>query len=362
MIASKKGAIMKKIFTLAAISSGLLFANSINYALTHGKTKAKLSFYFENYNFKNKKDSGYGMYSLLLKYSTKKFDSFKINVGLQANEEIYEKYPNDFNDPTKAVLNVLNLTYKNSNFSFVVGRKKEKYQWIHGYQQEAKAIFYPIKGCSFTILHTFKHSRDNIKDPIKPFKDINGKHGLNMVQIDEKTSGFDAKAFFYDAPSLANWFGMKINSKYFDATYSQSDEKTDKPDGKYLDLEGKYSINPLSVKIGYLQTGKDGGLGSMTIARDVYNSLNPLEEGFEVFEKDAKTLYGSVKYAFNEKLNFVFKYGHIKFENQKAREEDLYLNYKPAKNLKVSLCADSYRSDVSLYDENALKGQIIYSF
>lgn len=356
---------MNKYLSIALISS-FLFANPIDTALKQGTYKGDFAIHYERYNFKNAQDSGYGMYSVGLNFKSKKENNIQLNLGFRANDRFYELYNGDYDNTTKAILSTANLTFFGNNFNIVLGRKKEVLQWIHGYQEEIKLNMKPTSNTNLEVLHTYRHARVNNHAPLKQFKQINGNDGLNVITLEAKSGNIKGQVYFYNAPNLANWYGttinMQQNSCSLKAIYSKSNELTNKPNGSYFNIEGSYSADPASLTLGYIQTDKNGGLGSMTVARNVYDNMNPLEEGNHIFEKDAKTVYASSTLNANDKLSFTINLGHIKFQDKKANEIDFYTDYAFNDNFSAELCLDKYSSDISTDDSTAIKTQINYKF
>lgn len=356
---------MNKFLSLALISS-FLFANTINSALKEGSYKGDINIHFERYDFKNAKDSGYGMYSVGLAFQSKKYNGIELNLGFRANDRFYELYSGDYDNTTKAILSTANLTFFGKNFNIVLGRKKEMLQWIHGYQEEIKLNFHPSTAYNIELLHTYRHARANNHEELKSFRRINGNDGLNVFTLETKFKNVKTQVYFYNAPTLADWYGTTVSLNKKDcrlkAVYTKTHELTDKPDGSYFNIESSYMIQRAAFSIGYIQTDKNGGMGSMTMVRNVYDNMNPLEEGYHVFGKDAKTVYASSTLNANDRLSFTLNLGHIKFEGKKADEIDFYTDYAFNKNFGAEICIDKYNSDISTDDAEAFKTQLTYKF
>jgi hypothetical protein len=356
---------MKKLLSLAFIGS-IMLANTLDSSLKNGTFKGDMGLYYERYFNKNTLDSSYAMYSVGLHYKSRKFNNFQLNLGFRANDKIYELYNGDYDNTTKAIMDTANLTYFGNNFNIVIGRKKEMLQWIHGFQEEIKLNFYPSQTYNIELLHTCRHARANNYEELKSFRKINGDDGLNVFTLETKFNNIKTQVYFYNAPSLANWYGTTINmqkQRYsLKLIYSKSNELTQKPNGGYFNIESSFNYKTASLTAGYIQTDKNGGLGSMTISRNVYDSMNPLEEGDHIFEKDAKTFYLNSSYDLNDKLSLALNLGHIKFQNNNANEIDLYADYSFKKNFALHLCLDKYDSDINTDDSMAFKTQLTYKF
>ena len=352
-----------KYLSIALISS-LIYALPMETALKKGKYKADFALHYENYYYKNLQNSGYAMYSVGLGYKSGKFNNFQLNLGFRANNKIYELHNENFDDTTKSILHTANLTYSDSNYKIIIGRKKETMQWIHGFQEEIKLVY--NKSYKLILLHTYRHGRANNREELKSFRKINGNDGLNLMEITKKTDIAKIQLYFYNAPNLVNWFGSTINLKQKNCNvklvYSKSNELTNKPEGSYFNIESSFKTKPAFLTIGYIQTDKNGGLGSMRMDRNVYDNMNPLEEGFHIFSKDAKTIYSNIILKTNGKLSFKINVGHIKFQNKKANEIDFYTNYILNKNFSLELCLDKYISDVNKDELTAIKTQLTYKF
>lgn len=356
---------MKKILTCSLILSTLLCANEFDNALKNGKFKGDFALHFERYHNKNAQDSGYSMYSVGFMYKSAKFDNFNINLGFRANDKINELHDGNFDNSTKAILHTANITYYGKNFKFIAGRNKETYQWIHGFQEELK-LSGNIDNFQYTILHEFRHGRANNHEELKAFSTLNNRKGLNLLDVEFKQDFLNTNVYFYNAPTLANWYGITLNANKDiysgKLVFSKSNEMTNKPNGSYFNIESGVDFKIASLNIGYIKTDKKGGLGSMKIDRNVYDNMNPLEEGNHIFDKDAKTIYSNISIPVNDNLSLSANYGYIDFQNKKANEIDLYVDYDVSKIMSAEICLDKYNSDIDVEDSNAIKAQIAYRF
>ena len=361
----KKGDKMKKILSVSVILSTLLCANTLNSALKNGKFKGDFALHFERYHNKNAQDSGYSMYSVGLMYKSAKFYNFNLNLGFRANDKINELHDGDFDNTTTTMFHTANLTYHGKNFKFLAGRNKETYQWIHGFQEELK-LNGNIDNFKYTILHTFRHGRANNHEEMKAFSSLNNGKGINLLDVVYNQELFNADMYFYNASTLANWYGITLNANKDiysgKLVFSKSNELTNKPDGSYFNIEGGVDFTIAALNVGYIKTDKKGGLGSMKIDRNVYDNMNPLEERNHIFDKDAKTIYSNISIPINDKLFLSGNLGHIDFQNKKANEIDLYVDYDVSKAMSAEICLDKYNSDINDKDSKALKAQIAYRF
>jgi hypothetical protein len=356
---------MKKFLTCSLILSSLLCANEFDDALKNGKFKGDFALHFERYYNKNAQDSSYSMYSVGLMYKSAKFYNFNLNLGFRANNKINELNDGDFDDTTTTILHTANLTYYGKDFKFLAGRNKETYQWIHGFQEELK-LSGNIDNFKYTILHAFRHGRANNHEELKAFNSLNNGKGLNLLDIVYNKEFLNTNIYFYNARTLANWYGITLNANKdnYNAklVFSKSNELTNKPNGSYFNIEGGVDFGISSLNIGYIKTDKKGGIGSMGIDRNVYNNMNPLEEGNHIFKKNAKTIYSNISIPINDKLSLSANLGHIDFQNKKAKEFDLYLDYDVSKKMNVEICFDKYDSDINDEDSKAIKAQFAYKF
>ena len=290
---------MKK--TLSIIALLLLATNSlqadsfdISDALQSGSFSGDVMIYHESIDATPK--AGFAMGSLEFAYESAKFRSFGLNLGFRANNEFDERNDGDYSDGSepRVLLHSANISYEGDGFEAIVGRQELDLEWATDFHEALVGVFTPSADFTITAGHTIRLAVADPDGPMEGFSKINGNDGAQLLDIAYTgIEGALLKAYMYNANDIATWYGAKgeWDSKIFGFTIhgaKSSEDATGAPDGVIYHIEGRLNVAGTSFSGGYINTDKDAGVGSM----DAFGvSINPIAEGNQVYEADARTYY-----------------------------------------------------------------------
>ncbi len=321
----------KQLSLIAATTlvAGALHADAfdIENALKSGSFSGDFVLYGEHIDQKNN-DPRFSMGSVGLEYQSKNYKGFELGLGFRANGKISEKNDGyDDDGQPSALLHTASLSYIHDLFSLHVGRQSLDLEWAGDYHEALVGVFRGVPNTTITLAHTIRLAVADVDAPLEKFTKFNGDDGAQILDIAyEGIKNTVLNAYYYNANDLASWYGAKAvwDSELFGLTAhgAFSNEDTMK-DGSILHAEARGAFNALGLSAGYITTDKDVGAGSMSMLGD---NINPLEEGNQVYEADAKTLYIGATYEMGA-LSLGALYGHTKYGSDKEKEFNFTAEY-----------------------------------
>ncbi|MDR2342711.1 MAG: Opr family porin [Campylobacteraceae bacterium] len=322
----------------ALLTNSVLFADSTSIAdaLKNGAVNGEFVFYAKQVNVKDGDNVGFGSGSFNLGYSTDSFYDVKLSVGSRANHAFWEVNDGDYDGTAKAVLHTANLAYSHQYFDVVFGRQEINLNWASDFHEALVGVVKVVPDTTIILGYTQRKADVDYDAPLEAFGKL-GDSGAFVV--DAKWNGVEGlvvNPFVYYANKVATWVGARVDyDKSFSdfsvgstAQYTQSSEDNGE-DGSLLHLEARGSVIGINAKLGFIQTDKNGGIGSINAAGD---NVNPFEEGSQVFETDAQTIYFGASY---DVKDFALSglYGYTKSGNAKFNEFDFVVGYNLNSNL-----------------------------
>jgi hypothetical protein len=351
---------------VALLTNSALFADSTSIvdALKNGKINGEFFLYGEQSDIKAADDEGFGSGSFNLGFTTDSFYNFKLDVGSRANHAFWEVDGGEYDQDDKAVLHTANIAFSHPHLDVILGRQKIELEWIENYHE---ALVFVGKGLPYTTIiagYTQRTATADGDQPLSGFEKI-GKNGAFLV--DAKYEGIKdivLNPYIYYADDVAVWTGAKA---LYDANfgefqlggtlqYARSDEETGK-DGSFLQLEARGTFAGVNAALGFMQTGKDVGAGSMNA---VGENINFFEDGEQIFEVNADTFYLSLNGAWN-RFKFGGIFGSTDYDGGKMRELDLTVSYDLTDNLNLFGAFINGNGEGD-NDYNKITAQAVYSF
>jgi hypothetical protein len=332
---------MKIKISLATVlfTGSMLFADSTNIvdALKNGKINGEFALYAEHANIRSGDDQGFGSGSFNLGFTTDSFYGFTLDIGSRANHGFWEIDGSEYNSNAKAVLHTANLAYSHQYFDVILGRQKINLNWVSDFHEALVGVIKVVSDTAIVVGYTQRTTYAEYDAPLNNFDKI-GKNGAFVV--DAKWSGIEGlvvNPFIYYANDVAAWAGVRADyDKVFSdfsaggtVQYTQSDEDNG-DDGSFLHLEARGSIIGINANLGFIKTDKSGGIGKIAAAGE---NVNPFEDGDQIIEVDARTVYLGASYEFQ---GFALSglYGYTKYGNDaKFNELDLGVGYNLNENL-----------------------------
>lgn len=144
------------------------------------------------------------------------------------------------------------------------------------------------------------------------------------------------------------------------AHYAISSEDT-QDDGSIGHLELNTTLAGVSAAVGYIKTDKDVGAGSMLAAEG--DNISPFEDGNQVYEADARTVYGSLGYTIAD-LELGALYGQTTYgaADDKEKELNLTATYPITESLAASILYGDVTAELSDDDYNKVLASVEYTF
>ena len=142
--------------------------------------------------------------------------------------------------------------------------------------------------------------------------------------------------------------------------YAISSEDT-QDDGSIGHLELNTTLSGVSAAVGYIKTDKDVGAGSMLAAEG--DNISPFEDGTQVYEADARTVYGSLGYTIAD-IELGALYGQTTYGSTDDKEKELNLtaSYPITESLAASILYGDVTAELSDDDYNKVLASVEYTF
>ncbi len=376
---------------LAVGSCTIAGANSLSETLKNGKVSGEFTTTFENRsvdkeltkwsNYYN--NTSYGVGSFALKYETGVWNNLSLTSKLRAYTTLFEGNKSETHykgkgdaserfyekDGSKQVADIeeLFLTYALENITVKAGRQFIATDWMNK-TQDALRVNANFSNTSVEAIWSKRHGRVYSRD-YRPVDEMNGNDGVYKIALTQKfTENISATAYDFIAPDVRDIIGGKVNLKYGDtavrAHYAvNKDDKDGKKDSSIIDLKVSTKIADFSPYIGYIQIDKDAGFTHMA-----GETINPFEEGDQMYLKNAKTYYVGLSKSFG-KLSSTLLYGATSYDkgtkNYTQEEATVWLGYPLTKDLKSNLGYTVVKNDKADTDEtdlNQVNVTLTYSF
>ncbi|MBL0687321.1 MAG: Opr family porin [Sulfurospirillum sp.] len=346
---------LKSAFTDGAVNGGLIL---------HNQTQN---------NSGENKDSGFSMGSIELGYETGDFNGFKAVVGFRSSHRLSEKEDGDFNagidgvddgyTQVSALMHTANISYVNEYFTATAGRQELELEWLTDYNEAYILGITAVPDTTIVIGHSDRKTVADLDAPLEDYEDT-GKHGASVIDIKyEGVDGLVLNAYGYNAKDIADWYGAKVDydndMSGITAQYAvTSEDGNSADDGSIVNAEIRGKHSGISLNLGYITTDKDGGIGSMDTAGD---SINPLEDGNQVYEKDADTVYTAIGYEL-DRLVLSGMYGQTKYGSNEEDELNILAEYGFNDEFTISALYVEVTAEDGDDDYNAIKFLANYTF
>ena len=364
---------MKLSFSFVALSCLLAsslsadMSTNIKKAFTDGKVSGDIVLYGEQQNNSGiNNDSGFTMGSIGLGYETIDYNGLKVSLAFRGNHDFSEIEDGDYNniDQPTAILHTANISYTNKYITLILGRQEIDLEWMEDFHEAYVGVINAIPDTTITLGHTDRIAVADIDAPLEKFSKINGSNGANVLDLKyEGIKNLALNTYYYNVPDIADWYGIKIdyNTDMFGGTihYAGSDEDVSTTDnGSILAAEVRSSFNKFDLNLGYISTDKDAGIGSMDTVGD---NINPLEDGNQVYQSDANTMYLGVGYKL-DKLALNAMYGRTKYNSDNENEINIGAEYGINDDFSVGAIFINVDAENSDDDYNKLSFTANYTF
>ena len=375
--------------TMSMVSS--VSANSLSEALSSGKVSGDLSVTYENRNVDKElskwsnyyHNTSYSVSSFALKYEsgvwnnlslTSKvrvyatlFEGNKDEIHYQGKGDASERFYEKNGSSQTADIEELFLTYGLDNITVKAGRQFIATDWLNK-TQDALRIDANFADTSIEAIWSKRHGRVFARD-YRPVSEMNEDDGVYKLALTQKlTENISATVYDFIAPDVRDIIGGKVNLNYGDtairAHYAvNKDDKDSANDSSIIDLMLSTKIGDFSPYAGYVQIDKDAGFTHMA-----GETIIPLEEGDQMYLKNAKTYYVGVSKSFG-KLSSTLLYGATSYDkgtkNYTQEEATVWLGYHLSKNLASNVGYTIVKNDKADTDEtdlNQVNVTLTYSF
>ena len=357
------------------LSSTMTFAaDTIDSAFKEGKVTGSLGIYGQKVEVKNfEPDFGYANANATLGYETASFYGISAKAEFKGNLKLGEVEKGDYKSEdafqNTALMTEAYLKYANEMIALKAGRQAVDLEWMGDYQQAVIAEITAIADTTIVLGYSQRKAESGI-DLSEDFDKFNENKGAYVADI--KYAGFagvEFNPYFYSAPDMADWFGLKTTFSadnfgliaHYAATNEDSNKNGQLEDGTIGHVELNTKIEDFTAAVGYIKTYKDGGAGSMA---EIGDNISPFEDGNYVYEIDAKTIYGSLGYTIAD-IELGALYGQTKFERDyKEKELNLTVAYSFTDSLEASVLYADIKADKDYgdLDYNKILASVEYSF
>lgn len=352
--------------TCMCISANITFAEStFKEAFSQGNVSGDITAYAIGTNNKGSNDTGFSAGTVGLSYETKSYYDFGAKFSFRGNHTFSEKNDGDANSfQNDAIMSEVFIKYEKENIGFFIGRQSIDLEWLGDYNEAAVlSLNLPYETVT-TLGYTQRKAEideDTSEDFYKPTKD-----GAYVIDVKNNTlKNLEINPYFYDAIDVASFYGLKgvFGSEYFGAIahYAQSSEDVNNTaDGSILNLEINTSIKDFYASFGYIQTDKDGGIGSM----DAYgDNINLMDSGNQIYTTDASTYYATTSYSFKD-LNLGVLYSDTEYGKNNFDESELNItaDYSFTDELSVSFLYANIDGETSADSSDYASVTFVYGF
>lgn len=356
---------MKKI-TMSLGVSALLISGANAFETEAGTISGEVSAYTVSYS---ESEAGYTMGSGSLNFDSKDMNGFKASLGVMTNFDIAEQTDGAYGENEEDLMvNVANISYAASDFTVIAGRQSIDLEWIGDYHEALVGVYSGIPNTTLVAGYTTKTTGNGNDGALADFADI-GENGAMVVDGTFKVNeDMTVGAYYMSEKDLFSAYGAKVETSVDGLAIvgkyaGTSEDVSGTEDGTIMALDLGYSMDGVSLGGGYIQTDKDGGIGSIST---LGGNINPLDSGNQVYSKDASTLYASVGGTAGM-FDLGAMYGSTSYGDYTESEIDLTASWEClfVKNLNLSalyatVSADS--DDTAASDETYYSLQAAYSF
>lgn len=363
----------KKISLVACgliLSSSMVFgAETIDSAFKEGKVSGSLGLYGEKYDYKGgDEDTGFGNGQATVGFETASFYGLSAKAEFKGNLDLGEVSNGDRETgapfENNSLMTEAYIKYSMEGLSISAGRQAVDLEWLGDYHEAVVAAITAIPDTTVVLGYTQRKAESGI-DLSEDFHEFNGNKGAYVIDVKYAgLEGVEFNPYAYSAPDVADWYGLKttFTADMFGAVahYAISGEDT-QDDGSIGHLELNTTLAGVSAAVGYIKTDKDVGAGSMLAAEG--DNISPFEDGNQVYEADARTVYGSLGYTIAD-LELGALYGQTTYgaADDKEKELNLTASYPITESLAASILYGDVTAELSDDDYNKVLASVEYTF
>ena len=320
---------MKKI---SAIASGLLLTSTLAFAgdtLDEAIKGGTVSGSLETYGIHTENKGGNPDTSMIsgtvgLGYETDSYHGLSAKVSFLGVHVFHEKNDGDEDVEGNVIMQEANLNYQRDSFNLKVGRQELALEWLQDYHEAYVAETTALENTSILVGYSDKSAMADADEFSEGFTKFNGKKGIYFADvIYTGIQDTELNAYYYNAPDLGSLYGIKAgyymdNLEIF-TQYALTNEDTNSTfeDGSIFHIKADASLMGAPVSLGYVKTDKDGT--GAVIGLELGDNINPFEDGNNVYEPDARTIYASIGYSIDD-ISLNVLYGQTKYQNEKEKE------------------------------------------
>ena len=354
---------------LILTASSAVAGSTVADAFKDGKASGDISIYSAHVaNEGDNKDSGFTAGTVGVSYESEKFYNFSVKTSFRAGHEFSEKETNDYDNelPQDAVMNEAYIKYENEElkYSIVLGRQEVDLEWIGDFNEALTAEITSLPNTTLTAGFADRQAYAGV-DELVEFEELS-QDGIYFLDAkNESLEGVELNPYYYNIRDVAKFYGMK-------ATYSNdmfgvlghyvtsSEDVAGAEDGSIAQVELSTTISNISIAAGYIKTDKDGGIGSMGEYGD---NINPIDEGAQIYEADAKTVYASVSTnVMDIDLSVIYSDTEYGTDESDESELNLIVGTELAENLGLEILYISVDAEDSDDDWDKIAATVTYSF
>lgn len=321
-------------------------------------------------------------------YITHEYSGFSIGAGLTGYTHINSnsERKDDLNNFNEVIIHQLYVKYDRFQTSFKIGRQElEDFIFLRDYYEALSLTSRYMKNVSLYFAVVRKAAESDIEKFIE-FKNINrGHESIDDVLYAAETTwdvvpdAFTTTLYYYHQGNLYDLYGTHVDLSHetekiafgLHADAYSSDEHNanglrdanDNVKNSYIyHIAPFIQFNELTLAAGYIGTDRDVGAREGGLLDDYFN---PFNEGAKVYESDARTWYGGLKYK-TENINVGLILGSTEYLDGTQRftedEFDIYAGLNFLSNFKLNTEYSIISSNSPEGDLKILKMSLSYEF
>jgi len=354
----------------AILSTGAMAeSKSIKEAFENGKTSGDISVFHKSVS-KNgaNKDSAYTMGSIGLNYETDTFNGFKGNLGFRTNHKFSEKENTDYDETTKTVMSLANISYTNGDATIIAGRQEIDLEWIGDFHEAVVGVFTYVPDTTIVVAHTERFMAVDDDGGLDKMADIGTNNdGANVIDVKyEGIANTVINPYFMDAKDTFSAYGLKatttVSNIDLTAHYAAtSEDVSGTKDGSIAHVEVGTTVSNIGLTAGYITTDKNGGIGSLDTLGENIAPTKDIDSS--VYGVDADTFYGKISTEISSvSLSALYTSTTHGAANNKDSELLIKAGTEVAENLEVNFLFSAASYENSNDDTDRVQVMATYSF
>lgn len=363
----------------AALAAGMLTIPSL--ALAHGlgevikgDLEGEVGVHWQREKPRYDSAEGFAVGYAHFLYETERLQGFSLGLGAHGSVKLYERDDDQYKEviTKNFLLHSTFLRYHHEELgSLTLGRQEVDLEWLNDYMEGGLLNLTPNDNLEIALGWS---RRQAVADPdeVVDFEKMNDSRGLYVLDVKySPLEWLEINPYYYHAPKMFRAPGLKLGADYelgeelaassmaqFATANTHSD--TGEDNGNLFWLEQGLAFRELELSAGYIKVNSKGS-GLL----DSFGDQQPLEEGNQVFEPDARTFYLGAAYGIGP-VTLAAMYGQTRYDDAgdkvKEKEWNLIAGYEMMDDLELELMYINVNHDDRADSYHAVKTGLVYRF